>query len=86
MILSKLLYSCPCIAVCNDTLTHKLKGKTVMSDKERYESVRHCRYVDELIPDAPWTLTDDFLEKHRVGLIAGKCVPVVLGGFYVYRR
>lgn len=37
-----------------------------MNGKERYEAIRHCRYVDELVPDAPWTLDDEFLEKHKV--------------------
>lgn len=38
-----------------------------MTEDERYEAVRHCRYVDEVIPDCPWTLEDEFLEKHKVG-------------------
>jgi hypothetical protein len=54
---------CP---VCNDELTHKHKGKTVFSDRERYESLRHVKWVDEVVEDAPWVLTEDFLAKHKV--------------------
>lgn len=55
-------------AVCNDVETHKRKGKTVMTDHERYESMRHCKWVDEVIEDAPWVIDQDFLDKHKVGI------------------
>ena len=41
-----------------------------MTEDERYESLRHCRYVDEVICDAPWEVTPDFIELHKVCRVA----------------
>lgn len=35
------------VGCCSDALTHKHKGKTVMNEAERYESLRHCKLVSE---------------------------------------
>ncbi|PNT54815.1 hypothetical protein POPTR_001G159400v4 [Populus trichocarpa] len=63
------------VGCCNDEMTHRYKGKTVMTDQERYESLRHCRWVDEVIPDAPWVITQEFLDKHRIDYVAHDSLP-----------
>lgn len=65
------------IGANNDELTHKLKGRTVMTDVERLEAIRHCRYVDEIIPDAPWKLTKEFIFKHKIDFVAQDATPYV---------
>ncbi|THF99478.1 hypothetical protein TEA_016350 [Camellia sinensis var. sinensis] len=63
------------VGCCNDEVTHKYKGKTVMTDKERYESLRHCRWVDEVVPDAPWVINQEFLDKHQIDYVAHDSLP-----------
>lgn len=36
---------------------------------ERCELLRHCRWVDEIVPDAVWTLTDAFLVAKRIDYV-----------------
>ncbi|KAH9888846.1 hypothetical protein C8Q73DRAFT_708399 [Cubamyces lactineus] len=37
---------------------------------DRCEVVRHCRWVDEVVPEAPWTLTEKFLRSRHVDYVA----------------
>lgn len=63
------------VGVCNDASTIKHKGQVVMNEKERYESVSQCRYVDEVIENAPWVLDIDFLNKHNIDYVAHDEAP-----------
>lgn len=54
------------IVVKSQKLTNRFKGKTVCNEVERYDAVRHCRYVDEVIIDSPWLTTPEFIEKYQV--------------------
>lgn len=67
-----------------------MKGMTVMTDKERfvlqivmnyrYESLRHCKWVDEVIPDAPWVVTKEFLDEHRIDFVCHDDIPYASAG------
>ncbi|XVF20959.1 hypothetical protein REPUB_Repub12eG0049000 [Reevesia pubescens] len=63
------------VGCCNDETTHNYKGKTVMTEAERYESLRHCKWVDEVIPDAPWVINQEFLDKHKIDFVAHDSLP-----------
>jgi cytidyltransferase-like protein len=65
------------VGCCSDALTNKYKGKTVMNEAERYESLRHCKWVDEVIEDAPWVITNEFLDEHQIDYVAHDSLPYV---------
>ena len=58
------------VGVAGDADTHKRKGLTVLTGEERAETVRHCKWVDEVIPDCPWIVTPEFLEEHKIDYVA----------------
>lgn len=63
------------VGVTGDEETHKRKGLTVLSAKERAESVRHCKWVDEVVEDCPWVIDVEFLAKHNIDYVAHDDIP-----------
>ncbi|EEB05921.1 cholinephosphate cytidylyltransferase [Schizosaccharomyces japonicus yFS275] len=63
------------VGIPSDELTHKLKGLTVLSDKERAEALRHCKWVDEVVENAPWIITPEFLDEHKIDFVAHDDIP-----------
>ena len=45
------------------------KRKPIMTMEERVASVAGCRYVDEVLPNAPWITDRDWIEKHNIQLV-----------------
>lgn len=77
------------VGVVSDELVSKYKNLPVLTDVERYESVRNCKWsaffpirthdvclrqagdrVDEVIEDAPWEVTQEFIDKHQIDYVA----------------
>ncbi|CAO3691269.1 unnamed protein product [Rhizopus stolonifer] len=46
-----------------------------MTDIERYEAVRHCKWVDEVVESAPWIVDQEFLDSHKIDYVAHDAEP-----------
>lgn len=63
------------VGVTGDAETHRRKGLTVLSGAERAETLRHCKWVDEVIENCPWIVTPEFLEQHQIDYVAHDDIP-----------
>ncbi|KAI5985202.1 hypothetical protein EDD15DRAFT_2176144, partial [Pisolithus albus] len=58
------------VGVNSDEDVQRNKARCVMNHIERCEAVRHCRWVDEVIPDCPWILDAAFLDRWKIDYVA----------------
>lgn len=58
------------VGVLSDEAAAAYKRRPVMTLSERVAVIEACRHVDEVIPDSPLRLTDDFLAEHDIALVA----------------
>lgn len=61
--------------VHNDEVVHAMKGPTVMTYNERMESMRQCKWVDEVMGDAPWKIEEDFIKMNNIDYVAHDADP-----------
>lgn len=52
------------VGVHSDAEVMHNKGIPVMHERERYESVRGCKWVDEVVEDAPYTTTLEIMDQY----------------------
>lgn len=50
-----------------DILLHK--GLPVMREEERYKAVAACKWVDEIVRDAPYTTQLEMVRKYRCDFV-----------------
>jgi len=68
------------VGVVNDELTNRYKGPTVVPEAWRYDRIRHCRYVDEVVRDSPWVLSEEFLIANKIDFVAHDDLPYKFEG------
>ncbi|EIM80075.1 uncharacterized protein STEHIDRAFT_68593, partial [Stereum hirsutum FP-91666 SS1] len=68
------------VGVNSDELVKAHKASTIMRHAERCEAVGHCRWVDQVVPEAPWVLDEEFVEKYQIDYVAHDDDPYVSAG------
>ncbi len=57
------------VGVCADDVVEAHKRRPILTMEERVASVAGCRYVDEVIPNAPWRFDPTWIEKYDIHLV-----------------
>lgn len=66
--------------VARDDDCLKYKRQPILTHDERVRSVRACKYVDEVVENAPWVITQEFLDTHAIDFVCHDEAPYVSPG------
>lgn len=70
------------VGVNTDADIRKYKGPPIMNDQERTIAVSACKWVDEVVPGAPYVMTDEYLQyifdKHKIDYVVHGDDPCLL--------
>jgi len=57
------------VGINGDDISEVYKRKPIHSMEQRIASVRACKYVDEVIPNAPWLFDPTWIEIYNLSLV-----------------
>ncbi len=57
------------VGLLSDEVASSYKRRPIMTLAERVAVVEACRYVDEVLPNAPYRLTTEFLDEHHISVV-----------------
>ncbi len=57
------------VGIHSDATVASYKRPPILAMEERARVVEACRYVDEVLRDAPLEVSDEWLDRHRIGLV-----------------
>ncbi|CAM9720686.1 unnamed protein product [Phaeothamnion confervicola] len=76
------------VGVNSDESITQCKGPPVMNDEERLTAVEGCKFVDEVVTDVPYIMSQEYLshviEKHRIDFVVHGDDPCIVDGKDVY--
>ena len=57
------------VGICSDDVVGPKKRRPIFTMDERAASVAGCRYVDEVLTNAPWRIDRDWIYRHNIQLV-----------------
>ena len=57
------------VGIHSDKVVESYKRSPIMTMEERLDTVSSCRYVDEVVPNAPLIIDQKWLDTHQIDLV-----------------
>lgn len=58
------------VGVNKDEDVQKYKGMPIFTQEERIESIRHCKWVDQVMGEVPWVIDEMFMVDNNLDYVA----------------
>lgn len=76
------------VGVNSDASIKECKGAPLMNDDERMTMVKNCKFVDEVVPDCPYIMSEEYLEwiikTYNIDYVIHGDDPCIVNGKDVY--
>ncbi|KAL4401661.1 choline-phosphate cytidylyltransferase [Malassezia pachydermatis] len=66
------------VGVVSSELCATHKNRPMLDSCERYEAVRNCRWVDEVLEDAPWVINQELIDRLEIDYVAHDELPYAM--------
>jgi len=67
------------VGVVSSELCAQHKNRPLLESHERYEAVKNCRWVDEVLEDAPWVVDQALVDRLQIDYVAHDELPYAGG-------
>jgi cytidyltransferase-like protein len=57
------------VGIHADETVESYKRRPILTMEERIASVEGCKYVDQVVPNAPLEITQEWIDTHKIDLI-----------------
>ncbi|PVU86604.1 hypothetical protein BB560_006642 [Smittium megazygosporum] len=75
------------VGIHSDAEIEKNKGPCIMREEERYIAVESCKWVDEIVKDAPYVTALEDLDKHNIDFVVhGDDITTAADGTDCYQQ
>lgn len=67
------------IGVSSDQDCKSYKNTTILTQNERVMTLESCKYIDKILTNIPWIITQEFIDKHSIDYICHDGNPYPCG-------